>query len=203
MHQITSISALTKQKSKVCIDHDMTIALYKGEIRRFHMEEGGELSDSDYDEIFHTILPKRMKERVANLLMRRQMTHQEVVRKLKEGYYPEDLIEETIALFEKHHYIDDANYSESFLTFRNRNKSKKQLQQDLLKKGVDRETIASALEESDVDDGETIRILMRKKHFDPKEATKEERQKFCMSLMRKGFSYETISKIVGESYESM
>lgn len=195
-HLVTSITELNKKKSKVILNHEEELALYRGELRRFHIEEGEVIDDASYQEIMTGILPKRARERCLNLLAVRSMTEQEVRRKLKEGYYPQHIIDETLALMEKHHLIDDCDYAESFIQTKKKGKSKRQIQQDLMHKGVSADVIRNALEECEVDEEGNIRHLMEKKRLDSKESTQEELQKFAAYLLRKGYDYDKICKVV-------
>lgn len=193
---ITSVIPLNTKKSKVVLNHEVELSLYKGELRRFHIEEGQELEEKAYKEIMEEILPKRARERCLNLLAVRSMTEYEIRKKLRDGLYPENITDNTIALLKKHHLINDGDYAESFVEMRKTGKSKRQLQQDLMRKGVSAETIRDTLEESNVDEEENIRRLMDKKHIDVEQSTPEELQKFASFLLRKGYDYDLIRKMV-------
>lgn len=195
-HLITGVVQLNTKKSKVVLDHELELALYRGELRRFHIEEGTELTEKAYEEIMTQILPKRARERCLNLLAVRSMTEQEIRRKLRDGYYPEEIIDGVIPLLQKHHLVDDQDYAESFISMKKSGKSKRQIQQELMRKGVSSEIIRTTLEDSDINEEENIRRLMDKKGIHPEESGTEELQKFANFLLRKGYDYDLIRRMV-------
>ena len=65
---VTKIKALTKTRFQVYLDEEAAFVLYKGELRRYHLEEGEELSEETYREIRQNIVLKRAKLRAMHLL---------------------------------------------------------------------------------------------------------------------------------------
>ena len=53
--------------------------------------------------------------------------------------------------------------------------------------------------DSGIDEETQIRRILAKKRFDPDEADYTERQKMIASLMRKGYSYDSISNCIRNS----
>lgn len=193
---ITNVTELNTKKSRVEINYDMEIALYKGELRRFHIKRDEFLSEEHYHEIMDEILPKRARERCLNLLARRSMTEKEIRRKLKEGFYPEEIIEYVIELLVRHRLINDEYYADSYVEYNCKVKSARQIKQELIHKGVDKETILCAMSECEINEEENIRKLMNKKRMNPQDATEEEKNKFCAYLLRKGYDYDKIRKVI-------
>ena len=71
---VTGIEEMTKSRSKISIDGEFAFVLYKGELRHFHLLEGEEISEEDYEHIMKEILPKRAKLRAMNLLLKKDYT---------------------------------------------------------------------------------------------------------------------------------
>ena len=65
---ITDIVEISKTKVKVCMDDDISFALYKSELRRFAIGKDSELTKEQYDMIMNEVLLKRAKLRCMNLL---------------------------------------------------------------------------------------------------------------------------------------
>ena len=195
-HLITAIVEINTRKSKVVLDYEEELALYKGELRRFNIQEGDVMPDKVYEEIMTEILPKRARERCLNLLAQRSMTEWEVRKKLRDGYYPECIIGNVIALLQKHHLLDDADYADSYIRMKKSAKSKRQIEQDLARKGVSQDTIRNTLSGCGVDEEHNIHVLMQKKKIDPECSTQEELHKFAAFLFRKGYDYDLIRKVV-------
>ncbi|HJA92723.1 MAG TPA: recombination regulator RecX [Candidatus Eisenbergiella merdipullorum] len=196
-----------RMKYAVSIDEECMFALYKGELSRYRIREGEELSEETFDQIMHTLLPKRAKLRCMNLLKSRNYTRRQLAEKLREGKYPESVIEEAISYVESYGYVDDAAYAESYVEDQIGKKGLRRIEEELLRKGVDRGLIEEAVRKVQERDGaqeETalIRSLLEKKHFRPETADLSEKRRIQAFLFRKGFTAEGIRKAMLEGYDS-
>lgn len=195
---VTSIIPFHKYKSKVFLEEDFAFVLYNGELRRYHLEEGDEMSQEQYKEVTEKILPKRGRERALYLLKYSDRTEQELRRKLSEGFYPPGVIDQVLDFLKEYHYIDDENYGRRYVETYSNRKSRRQLQSDLQQKGLSRELITELLDDFPIDEESQIRVFLQKKHFDRASATPKERAKLTAALGRKGFSFESIRKSMGD-----
>lgn len=196
---ITQIEELSKSRSKVFIEQEFAFVLYKGELRLYHIREGEEISGADYDEIMNVVLPKRAKLRAMNLLKSREYTTKQLYRKLKEGFYPESVIEQALDYVAGFHYIDDLRYAETYISDHESSRSRKRIEQDLLNKGISRETLEQAFSQWEqkggvLDEDAMIRQLLEKRHYDPETSDYKEQQRMYGFLMRKGFSSDKVHK---------
>ena len=94
--QIMAVTPFDKRRSKVLISEDFAFVLYNGEIRRYHIEEGAELTEERYRQILDEVLRKRARERAIYLLKEKDRTEAELTKKLREGFYPEEVIREVL-----------------------------------------------------------------------------------------------------------
>lgn len=202
--QITAVVPLDKRRSKVLCEEGFAFVLYKGELKKYQIEEGMDLSEETYEEILHQVLIKRAKERALYLLKDRDRTEQEIRRKLREGFYPEDSIAQTINFLKEYRFLDDWEYGRRYIRTYGNSRSKKRLQFDLQQKGLDREQIRLLLEESDGDISEDAQIekFLKKKGYQKGETPPKEREKLMAALVRKGFSYDAVSRMMGGWMES-
>ena len=196
--QIMAVTPFDKRRSKVLISEDFAFVLYNGEIRRYHIEEGAELTEERYRQILDEVLRKRARERAIYLLKEKDRTETELTKKLREGFYPEEVIREVLELFKARHYIDDEEYGRSYLDNHSQKKSRRRLQYDLQRKGLDRDQIEELLEEIEVPEEDQIREFLQKKGYDPEQTDQKEKGKLTMALARKGFAYEAIRSVMGE-----
>ena len=202
--QVTKIEELSKSRCKVYLDQELAFILYKGELRSFQVKEGQPLGEEAYRTIMEEVLPKRAKLRCMNLLMSREYTMQQLKDKLRQGFYPEEIIEEAVEYVASFHYIDDLRYAEDYITGHEDKRSRKRIEQDLLGKGISREILEQAWQQWEEKGGELneetmIRKLLEKKHFDGETADWKERQRMYAYLMRKGFSASEISKVISNT----
>lgn len=199
--KVTAIEKLSGSRSKIYIDGDFAFVLYKGEIMLYHVCVGGEITQRDYDEIWKEVLPKRAKLRAMNLLTKREYTERQLENKLEAGFYPREIIKEALAYVAGFHYTDDLRYACDYITDHENVRSRKRIEQDLLRKGIDRATLEHAWakwEEQGGSQDETsmVRALLKKRGYDAENAEIRERQKAYAFLIRKGFSGETIRKVL-------
>lgn len=201
--QITQIEELTKSRSRVYIDREFAFVLYKGELRRYRIREGEELSEETYHVIMSEILPKRAKLRAMNLLKGREYTTAQLRAKLEQGNYPDLIIEDALNYVASFHYTDDLRYAKDYICSHEQSRSHRRIEQDLQRKGISRETIQAAWEAwaeqgGAQDEEEMIRKLLEKRKYDPETADYAETQKQSAFLLRKGFSGACIRRVLRE-----
>lgn len=195
---ITQISELDKKRMCIRTREGISFVLYKGEVRRYALREEEELSEEVYKEIREEILIKRARKRAMYLLEKMDRTESQLRDKLRQGFYSEDIIEDAIAYVKGFHYIDDVRYAECYVRCQKERKSRRQLQSDLMKKGVDKEIIVRALEkECEADnEQELIEKWIEKKHYSKENSDIREKQKMYQFLLRKGFHSEDILHVL-------
>lgn len=193
---VTKIVEINSKKLRIELNYELIFSLYRGEIRKYKLKEGSILSEKSYSEIFEDVLPKRAFERCINLLSRRSMTSMELRRKLRDGLYPEEIIDMTIEKLINYKLVNDEDYVANYLETYKNSRSIRQIKQELMKKGITGELIKDELEDLDVNEEENIYKLMNKKGFNPFDAEDNDRNKFAAFLMRKGYGYDLIRKCV-------
>ena len=193
---VTRVEAVTKTKYKVYVDGQFAFILYKGELSRFHIAEDQELSQESYEKIRTEVILKRAKLRAMHLLNDMWRTEARLREKLTRNEYPADIVEAAISYVKSFGYINDYEYARSFIESRKERKSRREIYMQLVGKGVPRELIDEAFEESyeREDSTEAIRRLLEKKHYDPENTTPEEKKKIMAYLVRKGFGYDDIRR---------
>ena len=102
---VTGIQEVTKAKVKVFLDYEFAFVLYKGELRLYKIRKGEEISQETIDEILGTLLPKRAKKRSLMLLQKKDYTEMELKRKLQDGEYPKEAIEEALSYVKSFHTL--------------------------------------------------------------------------------------------------
>lgn len=197
---VTKIEPVTKAKYKVFLDEQFAFVLYKGELSRYKIQEEAQLSEETIKEIKKEILEKRAKLRAMHLLERMDRTEAELYTKLKRDLYPEDIIEIAMQYVKSFGYIGDKGYARRFVESRQGSKSKLEIKMSLLQKGISKEIVSEVLEAyyDGQDESMAIQRLLDKKRFSAETATEEEKRKIYGYLMRKGFAYEDIRRVVKE-----
>ncbi len=199
---VTDIVEISKTKVEVCVDDDIRFALYKSELRKYGIKKDSALPVETYDEIMGEVLLKRAKLRCMNLLKSRDYTEYQLAAKLKQGCYPEEIIDAAVAYVISYGYVDDMRYARSYIEYASQSKSRRQIENDLIRKGISTDTIRQACEQcmdedSIANEEELIHKLLEKKHFDRQKATYKECQKLVRFLYRKGFALDKIYRVIG------
>jgi regulatory protein len=202
---ITDITELSKSKYKIFIDNEFAFVLYKGELRQYGIKKDEEIKKDIYDEIVSKVIPKRAKLRAMHLLEKRPYTERDMRNKLKEGLYDQDSIDEAIDYLKSFGYIDDHAYATQYIDTYTQNRSARRLEQDLMKKGINKDVISEVLaikrDEGELGDEESmIRSLLEKRGFDPENSDSKTIAKNVRFLYQKGFSPETIARVMRQDF---
>lgn len=200
-HIITGITAFPRGRYKIDIDGQFRFVLYGGELRTYHMKEGEHISDESLKEILSEVLPKRAKLRSMNLLKSREYTEYQIREKLRQGLYPEEVIDEAVEYVKSYHYIDDRRYAKDYIVYYSESRSRGRIEQDLRQKGIGKELIHKVYEEDLCEENlpDEIPLMekwLEKRKYDRENADYQEKQKMGAFLYRKGFSLDNIEKIL-------
>lgn len=202
---VTQITDISKTRCKVYLDYEFAFVLYKGELHMYHVVLDQPLSPEDYAQIMQQVLPKRAKIRAMNLLKSRDYTEYKLREKMRQGDYPENIIDQAIEYVKSYHYIDDNRYAGSYIRCYENSKSRKRINQDLLQKGITKDVIENAWLEWEeagglLDECDQIRKLLEKRKYDCENADVKEKQKTYAFLMRKGFDVAQIKKAMNADF---
>ena len=201
---VTEVIPREKGRTSIRFDNGMEVLLYKGEVRKLGLQEQTVISREKYDEIIYEILGTRAKKRAMFLLERMDRTEHQLRDKLMQNGYPAVCVDLAIDYVKKYHYIDDLRYATNYISYQQKRKSRQKLKIDLLTKGIDKNVIEQALDEAfDSDEQIKIHQLLEKKHYDPKECDRKEKQKTYQYLMRRGFKGSDILHVmkIWDGYE--
>lgn len=176
---------------KIFIDDDFAFVLYKGEINKYRIEVGKEISNDTYGLIMNTLFD-RGKERALYMLDNSYKTRKYIVDKLKAGFYPDDIIEKVVSFLEEINLINDLRYAEMYIEYKANSKSKRQITQDLFVKGIDKEIIEKAFENSEFDDINSLNKYIEKRISKYDLSDRNDLQKFYSYLVSKGYSYNDV-----------
>ena len=188
---ITEILPLGTKKSKVLTDEDFAFSLYRGEIKKMDLEVGKELTEDFLKTELYPLLIRRSRERLLYLLKQRDYTEEELRRKFREGFYPEEIAELALDYGRSLRYVDDRRVAETYIRTRSGEKSARYIKTALLNRGVEKELIEELLEAEAPDEGAQICRELKKRGYSPELDAKAE-QRIYAALLRKGYTYGAI-----------
>ena len=145
---VTGITEKDKKRVSVSTDEGCSFTLYKGELDRYGIVTGGELPAPVYEEITGVLLVKRAKIRAMKLLEHHDYTEKTLRDKLSEGGYTEGAVDAAISYVKSYRYIDDERYARNYCEGRMTRKSRAVIKNELVSRGIDRETIEKVLDEA-------------------------------------------------------
>ena len=195
MVAVNNYEALGKGRYRVTFDNGVSCVLYRSEAAQLSVEVQCSLTDENYDYLINEIVGKRAKKRAMHILEQMDRTEHQLREKLAKGEYPQECIDSAVEYVKKYRYLDDERFASSYVRYHQEKLSRQQLSVKLSQKGVSKDIIAEALEmEYEADDGEKIRNLLSKRHFDPDNTDRQENNKIYQYILRRGFKSSDILK---------
>ena len=195
MVAVNNYEALGKGRYRVAFDNGVSCILYRSEAAQLSIEVQCSLTDENYDYLINEIVGKRAKKRAMHILEQMDRTEHQLREKLAKGEYPQECIDSAVEYVKKYRYLDDERFASSYVRYHQEKLSRQQLSFKLSQKGVSKDIIAEALEmEYEADDGEKIRNLLSKRHFDPDNTDRQENNKIYQYILRRGFKSSDILK---------
>lgn len=195
MVAVNNYEALGKGRYRVAFDNGVSCILYRSEAAQLSIEVQCSLTDENYDYLINEIVGKRAKKRAMHILEQMDRTEHQLREKLAKGEYPQECIDSAVEYVKKYRYLDDERFASSYVRYHQEKLSRQQLSVKLTQKGVSKDMIAEALEmEYEADDGEKIRNLLSKRHFDPDNTDRQENNKIYQHILRRGFKSSDILK---------
>lgn len=201
MNVVTRLETVNT-RTKVYINGEIAFMLYKGELKKFHITEGEVIKKETFGELM-SLLYNRAKERALYLLDQSYKTEKEIRDKLKSGFYPEGIIEKVIAFLKEYNLINDLRYAGMYIDYKKQSKSKKQIVQDLYKKGISKDILDIAFEESGFSDMDSLEQLIKKRShkydFDDYKSV----SKLYQYLVGKGYQYSDVKSAIQKYSKSI
>ncbi len=196
---ITSVTKIDSRRQKVILDNEYVFSLYNSEIRKLNIEEGRELSLESKERIENDILYPRAKDRALYILGSMDKTEKQLKDKLKDSFYPDIITDRVVDFLKEYGYIDDMRYTEAYIKSRKNRSSKRRIECELMKKGVAMSVIKECYEMYDgMEEAEALLKLLEKPCYREKLATFESRNKVIASMLRRGFTYDLITRCINE-----
>ena len=199
--RVSRVEACGKNKSKVFLEEGFAFVLYRAEVSDWGIAEGEELPEEIYGRILREILLPRAKEKALSLLEVQSRTCRQLRDRLAREGYPREAVEEVMDFLAEYHLTDDGAYARSYVAANKGKKSAKQMEWELVQRGVEREEASRALSEEGHDEEQAVRRYLERKLGGRKPALLQEKSRIWAALGRKGFSPDVIKAVRGEMEE--
>lgn len=189
---VTKIEGYQKGKYKVFLNDAFAFVLYRTEIKKYQIEENQELPEERRLLILQEVLLKRAKLRAMHILKNFDRTEKQLRDRLKENFYPEEVIDDAVIYVKSYHYIDDTDYARRYATYRKEQKSRRQIVMELRNKGVSVACIEDGLQAIDFKDQDVLVEMVNKRCRGDLSLCNMENQKLLRYFLSKGFSYDQV-----------
>jgi len=133
-------------------------------------------------------------DKAMNFLSRCMKTKKQITDYLKRKGYCEPVCDYVILKLSDYKFVDDFEYSKSYINYKSKSKGKRLLELELKNKGADSEDIEKAISEIG-DETENAKNVLNK-YIKNKEFNKENLYKAFKYLLSKGFEYETSKEAI-------
>lgn len=197
MGEITDIKEQAKRTERVSIYVDGTykFSLAKDQAAHMGLHIGQQLEASEIDKLKEDSQFGKLRDNTFKWISLRPRSENEIQQYLRRKTDDEALRERVINMLNDLGYVDDEKFARSWIQHRILLKpiSKLRLKQELLQKRVSMPIIDSLLDETELDELESVKqIIVKRGH------RYDDRQKLMAYLARQGFSYDVIKKALTE-----
>lgn len=196
-----TITAIKRQSSSagrvsVYVDEEYSFSLSDSQLAACGIARGDELTGERLAELQRLSQEGKAQNKALDLLSRRPHAERELRDKLRRKDYEKVVIDAVVDRLRHKGYIDDADFARRWVESRQAiaPRSRRKLQAELIKKGVDQVAIEAALATIDSEDQlQAIRELVAKKQ---KQSRYQDRAKLLAFLARQGFNYDDIRRVL-------
>ncbi len=193
-----------QDKIHISVDGEYSFTVDETYFLSMGIYNGKEVDSAELNEIIETVNIRRAYNYAVSLLSRRDHSEKELMTKLTQKGYSQGS-EEAIAKLRDSGYVSDERFTRLYVReLQNFKKyGKRRIEQELFRKGIDREIIRSVLDETDFDESDLVSLIERKygRYLSDEKGV----AKTINGLLRMGYSYGEIRdalKIINENIES-
>lgn len=191
MAQITSIEPQVKDKTRcsVFVDGRFYCGIKLEVAVKYRLKAGMEIDKAELDKIQLETEKVQATEKALTHISVSPKTDKQMRDFLTKKGYVGAVVEYVMERLHYYGYVNDTEYCKAYVGSVS-NKSKRAIQAQLFKRGVDKSTIEDAL--ADFEDDEDEILILLKKYLRGKEPTKENVYKGCRYLIAKGYDYDAV-----------
>jgi regulatory protein len=195
---VTALEAQKRNPNRVNVYLDGGYAFSLARIVAAWLSVGRDLSDPEIDKLQQDESFEQAGQVAQKYIAFKPRTSAEVRKRLQDAQIPDFAIEHTISRFIQNGLINDGQFARDWVGVRQvfHPRSARQMDYELRRKGIQREEIEAALAEV-VDDDQMAYALASQKinRYDSLDFN-EFRSRLGGMLSRRGFSYETVARVV-------
>ena len=200
--KITDIQRQKKndERFSIFIDNEFKFGLSAVDVAFFKLKIDDEIAEERYNYILDNVIFCKARDRALKYLSFKARTEYEVIKKLQEYDYSEEIIFRVLEILKKYNYIDDELFSKSYIKDRVHLKGygKFKIKYELQERGIHESIIEECLSNAPLSELENAIKYISKKTKNPSD--QKERNRIYNALLRRGFSYEIIKQAFDNHY---
>lgn len=203
---ITKIEFQKKNDNRVNIflDGEFAFGLNADLVYEYKLERGKEIENDFIEDVLKAEEKKKAENYSLILLSSRVRTEKEIIQKMKLKGYEEDTIQGVIKKLTELGYINDEVFAEMYTEDKQKlgKLGGNRIKQELMQKGVSREIAQKVVEErTDKDEEYETALEIGTRKYEQtyhKDEKRKAYQKLSAFLVRKGYSFDIVSRVVKE-----
>ena len=201
--KITAIKAQVKNPDRVSIyvDEKYAFSLNPTQLLEEKLRHGLEIDEGRLAELKKVSEVGKLYDRLLQYALIRPRSEREAIQYCQRKKFATENVQPIIEKLKTRGYISDAAFARAWVESRHLTKptSERRLKLELKQKGVADELITQALGASEYDSLEALRAVAAKKLRQPRY---RDLQKITQYLLRQGFAYDDIKRVLGEQAAS-
>jgi regulatory protein len=198
------ITAIERQKRNpervnVFLDGAFAFGLPVNAVLDFQLRIGRQLTGLEIEELKELDDTAKATDAAIRLLTSRPRSVREIRDRLRRKEYGDETIERVLERLRDWRYIDDEAFARYWVENResNRPRGRRLLEQELRQKGVERETVSSALDEAGIDErAGALEIARAKMRSYRNEEEAVARRRLGAFLARRGYGYDVVKPVL-------
>lgn len=202
------ITSVERQKRphryNIFVDEKFAFAVHEDVLIKHHLFKGQSVEPDLLEQVLYDEERQEAYLKVIRWLGSRQRTELEIRSYLQRKDYAESVSDDCLSRLKRERYIDDERYSAILAEERlkRQGKGKMWVRQELLHKGVDKDTVQEVVASIKADDEAASAAAVARKRWNTlakQEDQASARRKLYGYLARRGFSPSVISKAIREA----
>ena len=191
-----------QDKIHISVDGEYSFTVDEAYFLSMGIYNGKEVDDNELEEIKQIVSVRRAYNYAVTLLSRRDHSERELTTKLSQKGYA-DGADEAIARLRDGGYVSDERFARLYVRELQTLKryGKRRIEQELYRKGVDREIIREVLDETEFEQDELVSLIERK--YGRYLCDEKGVQKTVNGLLRMGYSYGEIRDALKQINENL
>lgn len=189
-----------KRRRSIFIDGEYAFGVSLDEVVAYRLAVGQELSPERLEAVIVATDLRRAKESLFRLLSLRAYSEAELRSRLRAKQFSEEIIERALADLRDSGLVDDRQFAETFVRSRisSGRSGRRRLEWELRSRGVAPQVVEESLAKLGEESEYPLALEVAQRRYERlrDEAPEAQRRKIALFLQRRGFAYETISRVL-------